>query len=63
MLVMTYTPQTYMKKKTSAQILNICVSDCQKATLNKLSISVTCFPNVIPQEDITQLETEFLEYQ
>ena len=35
----------------------------QKATLDELSISVTRFPNVIPQEDITQLETEFLEYQ
>ena len=37
--------------------------DRQKATLNELSILVTRFPNAIPQEDITQLETEFLEYQ
>ena len=39
------------------------VLDRQKATLDELSILVTRFPNVIPQEDITQLETEFLEYQ
>ena len=60
---MTWTPLTYMTKKTNDQILGICVSGCQKATLNKLSISVTRFPNLIPQENITQLETEFLEYQ
>ena len=40
-----------------------CVPICQKATLDELSILVTQFPNVIPQEDITQLDTEFVEYQ
>ena len=41
-----------------------CVSDHQKATLDELSIlAAICFPYVVPQEDITQLETEFLEYQ
>ena len=38
------------------------VPDRQKTTLDELSILVTRFPNVIPQEDITQLEIEFLEY-
>ena len=37
--------------------------DRQKATLDELSILVTRFPNFIPQEDITQLETEFFKYQ
>ena len=39
------------------------VPDCQIDTLDKLSILVTRFPNVIPQEDITQLKTQFLGYQ
>ena len=39
------------------------VPDYQKATLDELSILATRFPIVIPQEDITQLDTEFLEYQ
>ena len=37
--------------------------DRQKATLDELSILVTHFPNFIPQEDITQLETEFFKDQ
>ena len=40
----------------------ICVPDCQKATLDELTILVTSFPNVIPQEAMTHVETEFLEY-
>ena len=40
-----------------------CVPNYQKATLDQLSILVAQFPNVIPQEDITQLDTEFLEHQ
>ena len=39
------------------------VPNCQKATLDELSILGTQFPNVIPQEDITQLDNEFLENQ
>ena len=39
------------------------IPDRQKATLDELSILVTRFPNVIPQEDITQLEAEFIKYQ
>ena len=40
----------------------ILVPDRQKATVDELSILVTRFPNVIPQENITQLETGFLDY-
>ena len=40
-----------------------CLTDHQKATLNEFSILVTCFPNVILQEDITHLEIKVLEYQ
>ena len=39
------------------------VPNHQKSTLDELSILVTRFPNVIRQEDITHLETEFLKYQ
>ena len=39
------------------------IPDCQQATLDELSILVTHFPNFIPQEDITERGTEFLEYQ
>ena len=39
------------------------VPNCQKATLVELSILGTQFPNVIPLEDITQLDNEFLENQ
>ena len=39
------------------------VPNCLKVTPDELSILVTPFPNVIPKEDITQLDTEFLEYQ
>ena len=39
------------------------IPDRQKATLDELSILVTHFPIVIPQEDITQLEAEFIKYQ
>ena len=41
----------------------ISVTDCQKVTLEELNILVTRFITVIPQEDITPFETEFLEYQ
>ena len=37
--------------------------DRRKSTLDELSILVTRFPNAIRQEDITHLDTEFLEYQ
>ena len=40
----------------------ICVPDCQKATLDELTMLVTRFPNAIPQEAMTHVETEFLEY-
>ena len=40
----------------------ICVPNSQKATVNELSILVTRFPNVILQEDMTHLGTEFFEY-
>ena len=61
---------TYPRK--SIQVLNnnvikfltfVRLPDRQKATLDELSNLVTCFRNVISQEDISQLETEFLEYQ
>ena len=54
---------TYVRKSMIKSLTFICVPDRQNATLDELSILVTRFPNVIPQEDITQLETEFLEYQ
>ena len=41
----------------------ICVPNCQKATLDELSILLTRFPNVIPQEDMTHLGTERFEYE
>ena len=41
----------------------ILVPALQKARPDELGILVTRFPNVIPQENITQLETEFLECQ
>ena len=61
---------TYLRKSMpvlKSDMINsltfIHVLDSQKATLDESSILVTRFPNVIPQEDITRLETEFLEYQ
>ena len=51
-----------LKNDVIKSLTFIHVPDRQKATLDELSILVTRFPNVIPQEDITQLETEFLEY-
>ena len=52
-----------LKNDVIKSLTFIRLPDRQKTTLNGLSILVTRFPNVIPQEDITQLETEFLEYQ
>ena len=52
-----------LKDNVIKSVAFTCVSDHQKATLDELSILAICFPYVVPQEDITQLETEFLEYQ
>ena len=52
-----------LKNDVIKSLTFIRLPDRQKATLDELSILVTRFPNFIPQEDITQLETEFLEYQ
>ena len=52
-----------LKDDVIKSVAFICVPDRQKATLDELSILAICFPYVVPQEGITQLETEFLEYQ
>ena len=52
-----------LKNDVIKSLTFIRLPDRQKATLDELSILVTRFPNFIPQEDITQLKTEFLEYQ
>ena len=52
-----------LKNDVIKSLTFIRLPDRQKATMDELSILVTRFPKVILQEDITQLETEFLEYQ
>ena len=44
-------------------LTSIWLPDHQNITLDELSILVTRFLNIIRQEGITQLETEFLAYQ
>ena len=46
-----------LKNDVIKSLTFIRLPDRQKATLDELSILVTSFPNFIPQEEITQLET------
>ena len=52
-----------LKNDVIKSLTFIRLPDRQKATMDEWSILVTRFPKVILQQDITQLETEFLEYQ
>ena len=56
-------PMPVLQNDVIKSLTFIRLPDRQKATMDELSILVTRFPKVILQEDITQLETEFLEYQ